>query len=68
MPFFNPLNLRAAGRLSDYSTVGSVKTYSLGADWNPIEDVRLRGTFARRFARRTSVNCSPVRRRPSRPA
>ncbi len=47
VPFFQALNVRAAGRLSDYSTVGSVKTYSLGADWTPIEAVRVRGTYAK---------------------
>ena len=46
-PFFHQLNLRAAGRLSDYSTVGSVKTWNVGADWAPIEDVRFRATYAR---------------------
>jgi len=47
VPFFNKLNLRAAGRASDYSTVGSVYSYSFGADWAPIEDIRFRGTYAR---------------------
>lgn len=47
MAFFNQLNLRAAGRLSDYSTVGSVKTYNVGLDWAPIEAVRFRGTYAK---------------------
>jgi outer membrane receptor protein involved in Fe transport len=47
IPGIHSLNLRAAGRLSDYSTVGSVKTYSIGADWTPIEDVRIRGTYAK---------------------
>ena len=46
-PFANQLNLRAAGRLSDYSTVGNVSTYSLGADYAPIEDIRFRATYAR---------------------
>ena len=46
-PFFHQLNLRAAGRLSDYSTVGSVKTYSLGADWAPVQALRFRGTYAK---------------------
>ena len=46
-PFFHQLNLRAAGRISDYSTVGTVYSYSFGADWAPVEDVRFRGTVAR---------------------
>ena len=46
-PFFHQLNLRAAGRLSDYSTVGSVKTWNVGADWAPIDALRFRATYAR---------------------
>jgi len=46
-PFFHQLNLRGAGRLSDYSTVGSVKTWNVGADWAPIEALRFRATYAR---------------------
>jgi outer membrane receptor protein involved in Fe transport len=45
-PFFHQLNLRAAGRLSDYSTVGTVESYSLGAEWAPIPDIRFSGTYA----------------------
>lgn len=45
--FFHSLNLRAAGRVSDYSTIGTVYSYSFGADWSPIEDIRFRGTYAR---------------------
>lgn len=46
-PFFHSLNIRAAGRVSDYSTVGTVYSYSAGAEWSPIEDVKLTGTYAR---------------------
>ena len=46
-PFFHQLNLRAAGRISDYSTVGTVYTYSGGVEWAPIPDLRLSGTYAR---------------------
>jgi outer membrane receptor protein involved in Fe transport len=46
-PFFHALNLRAAGRISDYSTVGTVYSYSAGADFAPIPDIRFRGTYAR---------------------
>jgi outer membrane receptor protein involved in Fe transport len=45
--FFNELNLRAAGRISDYSTVGTVYTYNVGGDWEPFDGVRVRGTYAR---------------------
>lgn len=46
-PFAHQLNLRAAGRLSDYSTVGNVKTWNVGADFAPIEALRFRGTYAK---------------------
>ncbi|MBO9518891.1 MAG: TonB-dependent receptor [Porphyrobacter sp.] len=46
-PGFHSLNLRAAGRVSDYSTVGTIYTYNVGGDWEPLEGVRFRGTYAR---------------------
>ena len=46
-PFFHSLSLRAAGRISDYSTVGTVYTYNVGAEWSPIPDIKLRGGYAR---------------------
>lgn len=46
-PFFHSLNVRAAGRVSDYSTVGMVYSYSGGLEWAPTPDVRLSGTYAR---------------------
>lgn len=45
--FFHSLNLRLAGRISDYSTVGTIYTYNVGGDWEPVEGVRFRGTYAR---------------------
>ena len=47
MAFAHALNLRAAGRVSDYTTIGSVKTWSIGGDYAPIEDVRFRATIAK---------------------
>ncbi|WP_245841850.1 TonB-dependent receptor domain-containing protein [Sphingomonas lenta] len=44
--FVGQLNLRAAGRVSDYSTVGTVYTYSVGGEWAPIPDIRFSGTYA----------------------
>ncbi|RJF93354.1 TonB-dependent receptor domain-containing protein [Sphingomonas cavernae] len=46
-PFFHDLSLRAAGRISDYSTVGTVYTYNVGAEWSPIRDIKFRGGYAR---------------------
>lgn len=46
-PFFESLNVRAAGRVSDYSTVGTVYSYSGGAEWSPFRALRLSGTYAK---------------------
>lgn len=46
-PFFQNLSLRAAGRISDYSTVGTVYSYSGGVEWSPIQDLRFTATYAR---------------------
>lgn len=46
-PFFHSLSVRAAGRASDYSTIGKVYSYSGGAEWSPVEDVKIKGTYAR---------------------
>lgn len=46
-PGFHQLNLRAAGRISDYSTVGTIYTYNVGGDWELVEGLRFRGTYAR---------------------
>ncbi|WP_294356810.1 TonB-dependent receptor [uncultured Sphingomonas sp.] len=46
-PFFQNLSLRGSGRISDYSTVGTVYSYSGGVEWSPIEDIRFAGTYAR---------------------
>ncbi|WP_262691922.1 TonB-dependent receptor domain-containing protein [Kordiimonas aestuarii] len=47
MALAESMNLRGAGRISDYSTVGTVYTYSVGLDWSPIEDIKFRATYAR---------------------
>ncbi|MFL6829133.1 MAG: TonB-dependent receptor domain-containing protein [Sphingomicrobium sp.] len=47
LPFAKQLNLRAAGRVSDYSTVGTVKTWNVGGDYAPIDDLRFRATYAK---------------------
>lgn len=46
MPFIKNLSLRGAARISDYSTVGSVKAWNLGGEWSPVEDIRFRGVYA----------------------
>jgi len=48
-PFFQRLEVTAAGRYSDYSlaTVGGVWTYAVGVQWAPIKDITLRGQYSR---------------------
>jgi len=47
LPFAKQLSLRAAGRISDYSTVGTVETWEIGGDYAPIDDIRFRATLAK---------------------
>ena len=46
LPFFDKLDLNAAVRYTKYSTSGGVTTWKAGLVWQPIEDVRLRGTVS----------------------
>ncbi len=41
------LDLELAFRSSDYSTIGSVETYKVGASWAPVDSFRIRGGFNR---------------------
>ncbi|MGF1550862.1 MAG: TonB-dependent receptor domain-containing protein [Sphingomonadaceae bacterium] len=51
MPFFQELELYAAGRVSDYNEgAGNTDTtfaYNLGAIWAPVEDLRFRANYSR---------------------
>ncbi len=48
VPFFQELTLRGNGRISDYKgNTGTTYSYGGEATWKPIEDVTLRGTYAR---------------------
>jgi len=48
MTLFRELTLTGSGRYSDYGgNTGSVFTYSGAVEWRPIEDLRLRGSYAR---------------------
>jgi iron complex outermembrane receptor protein len=49
LPFAELLELNAAARVSDYSTSGSTTTFKGGANWKPIKDLRLRGSYAEGF-------------------
>jgi iron complex outermembrane recepter protein len=46
IPVFTGFNVNAAGRYTDYSTSGSVQTWKLGATYQVVEDVMLRGTLS----------------------
>jgi outer membrane receptor protein involved in Fe transport len=47
MPFAQDLSINAAGRYTDYSTSGGVKTWKVGASYTPVESIRLRLTRSR---------------------
>ncbi|RAK65513.1 TonB-dependent receptor plug domain-containing protein [Phenylobacterium kunshanense] len=42
VPFAEELTIEAAGRVSDYSTVGGTDQYRIGLNWSPVKDVRFR--------------------------
>jgi iron complex outermembrane receptor protein len=44
---FQSFNLNAAGRVTDYSTSGTVATWKVGSTWRPVRDLLLRGTYSR---------------------
>ena len=45
-PFVHSLDLAAAIRYSDYSTIGHATTYKLDAGYSPVRDLRFRGTYS----------------------
>lgn len=45
--FVNSLSVEAGYRFSDYSTGFSTDTYKFGLDWQPVEQLRLRGSYNR---------------------
>ncbi len=45
--FVKSLNFNAAGRVTDYSTSGTVTTWKLGLTSQVNDDIRLRGTYSR---------------------
>ena len=48
-PFFELLELNGAVRYSDYSSSGSTTTFKAGANWKPVNDLRLRGSWSEGF-------------------
>ena len=49
VPFFSLLEASFAARYSSYSTSGSKTTLKAGLSWKPVDDLRLRGTWAQGF-------------------
>jgi iron complex outermembrane receptor protein len=47
VPLVRSLELNMAGRFTDYSTSGSVKTWKLGLSWQVTDDLRIRGARSR---------------------
>jgi len=47
MGLLGSAELNLAGRITDYSTSGVVKTWKVGGTWAPVDDVRLRFTRSR---------------------
>ena len=47
MPFFQDLSVNGGYRYSSYNTAGAVNSYKYGAEWQPIDDFRLRASFQR---------------------
>lgn len=46
-PFAEYFGINGAARFADYSTVGSAFSWKAGAVWQPVEDIRFRGTYGR---------------------
>ncbi len=46
-PFARSLNADVAVRHTDYSLSGGVTTWKFGGDWQPVEDIRFRGSVSR---------------------
>jgi outer membrane receptor protein involved in Fe transport len=47
MPWAEDITANAGYRYSSYSTAGSVQSYKDGIEWQPIDDIRFRGSFER---------------------
>lgn len=60
--FFNLLSVNGAVRYIDYSTVGGLTTWKVGAVWEPFADLRFRGTRSRdiRAANASELFTPPV--------
>lgn len=48
-PFAELLEVRAAGRYSDYDNFGNTSNFSAGFQWKPISDLKIRGNYNEGF-------------------
>ncbi len=55
MPFFQEFSIEAGARYSDYSSVGGLFNWKLGAQWAPTDWIKFRGIY-NKAARAPSVN------------
>jgi outer membrane receptor protein involved in Fe transport len=46
LPILKGVDINAAGRYTDYSTSGTVQTWKVGGTYQPIPDVKFRGTYS----------------------
>jgi outer membrane receptor protein involved in Fe transport len=46
VPFAETLSVGAAGRYSDYSTIGSTNAYQFNGLWAPVRDLTFRGSYS----------------------
>ena len=56
VPLAQYLELNGAGRMTDYSTSGTVYTWKIGVNYNITNDIRMRGTVSRDIAAPTLYN------------
>ena len=64
-PFFQSFEVNLAGRYTDYSTSGGVRTWKAGGTWQVIDDFKIRGTMSRDIRAPTLNDLfAPVSSRP----
>ncbi|MFV0643947.1 MAG: TonB-dependent receptor plug domain-containing protein [Sphingomonadaceae bacterium] len=49
IPFFETLDLNIAGRIDDYSDVGSTRNPKFGFNWRPVSDIKIHGSYGKSF-------------------
>jgi len=49
LPFAQFLTLTPSGRFDHYSTFGDALTWKIGGEWQPIDDIRVRGSYSTGF-------------------